>query len=68
MQNILIGDALFTKTQQRVLGLLYGTPDKSAVIELANGAASILFKPSSDGGEAVIEVRSQSFKGSYIRL
>ena len=24
-----IGDALFTKTQQRVLSLLYGTPDKS---------------------------------------
>ena len=24
-----IGDALFTKTQQRVLGLLYGQPDKS---------------------------------------
>ena len=24
-----ISDALFTKTQQRVLGLLYGTPDKS---------------------------------------
>jgi len=24
-----IGDALFTKTQQRVLGLLYGRPDKS---------------------------------------
>jgi predicted nucleotidyltransferase len=24
-----IGDALFTKTQQRVLGLLYGNPDKS---------------------------------------
>ena len=24
-----IGDALFTKTQQRVLGLLYGAPDKS---------------------------------------
>jgi len=24
-----IGDALFTKTQQRVLGLLFGTPDKS---------------------------------------
>ncbi len=24
-----IGEALFTKTQQRVLGLLYGTPDKS---------------------------------------
>ncbi len=29
MQLTAIGDALFTKTQQRVLGLLYGTPDKS---------------------------------------
>jgi len=29
MQATSIGDALFTKTQQRVLGLLYGTPDKS---------------------------------------
>lgn len=29
MQVKSIGDALFTKTQQRVLGLLYGTPDKS---------------------------------------
>lgn len=29
MQAISIGDALFTKTQQRVLALLYGTPDKS---------------------------------------
>ncbi|MEW8356140.1 MAG: transcriptional regulator [Candidatus Thiodiazotropha sp.] len=29
MQPTTIGDALFTKTQQRVLSLLYGTPDKS---------------------------------------
>ena len=29
MQATSIGDALFTKTQQRVLGLLYGVPDKS---------------------------------------
>jgi predicted nucleotidyltransferase len=29
MQATTIGDALFTKTQQRVLGLLYGKPDKS---------------------------------------
>lgn len=29
MQPTSIGDALFTKTQQRVLGLLYGKPDKS---------------------------------------
>jgi len=29
MQVTSIGDALFTKTQQRVLGLLYGQPDRS---------------------------------------
>jgi predicted nucleotidyltransferase len=29
MLSTTIGDALFTKTQQRVLGLLYGNPDKS---------------------------------------
>jgi len=29
MQETSIGDALFTKTQQRVLGLLFGKPDKS---------------------------------------
>lgn len=29
MTNTAIGDALFTKTQQRVLGLLYGHPDKT---------------------------------------
>lgn len=29
MNSSAIGDALFTKTQQRVLGLLYGKPDKS---------------------------------------
>lgn len=46
----------------------YGTPDKSSVIELSNGRATILFEPSDDGGTAVIEVRSQTFKGSYIRL
>lgn len=46
----------------------YGTPDKSSIIEMANGYASILFDPSDDGGEAVIEVRSQAFKGAYIRL
>lgn len=29
MSTTTIGDALFTKTQQRVLGLLYGKPEKS---------------------------------------
>lgn len=28
MDTVSIGDALFTKTQQKVLGLLFGTPDK----------------------------------------
>lgn len=29
MSNLSLSDALFSKTQQRVLGLLYGKPDKS---------------------------------------
>lgn len=29
MPSTAIGDALFTRTQQRVLALLYGKPDKS---------------------------------------
>ena len=29
MQATTIGDALFTRTQQKVLGLLFGKPDKS---------------------------------------
>ncbi len=29
MKQTPVGDALFTKTQQRVLGLLYGNPDRS---------------------------------------
>lgn len=40
MKTINIGDALFTKTQQRVLGLLYGKPDESfytnQIVRLAN--------------------------------
>ena len=28
MNTMTIGDALFTKTQQKVLGLLFGKPDK----------------------------------------
>ena len=61
----------FSHTNEGTGGKLleaYGTPDKSSIIEMANGYAGILFEPSGDGGEAVIEVRSQSFKGAYIRL
>jgi hypothetical protein len=46
----------------------FGTPDKSAIIELANGRASIPFEPSGDGGTAVVEVRSQTTKGSTIQV
>ena len=41
----------------------YGTPGKSDVIEMANGKASIEMIPGK--GKAFIEVRNQSFKGSY---
>ncbi len=44
-----------------------GTPDGSAVIELANGRAVIVFEPD-DTGTAVIEVRTQNHKGSYIEI
>jgi beta-galactosidase len=44
----------------------YGTPDRSSIIEMANGRASILFDPSDDNGKAIIEIRSQSFKGKTI--
>ena len=46
----------------------HGTPDKSAVIEVANGRASILFEPDGGGSGAIIEARTQTLKGSYIRL
>ena len=46
----------------------FGTPDKSAVIELANGRAEILFDPRGKSVPAVIEARTQSLKGAWIRL
>jgi beta-galactosidase len=43
----------------------YGTPTRSAVIEMANGKAQIEFQP--DGRRrAVIEARNQDFKGEYL--
>lgn len=42
-----------------------GTTTRSSIIEAANGKAQIVFQPS--GNErAVIEVRNQDFKGSYV--
>ena len=46
----------------------YGTPDKSAIIEAANGRAVILFEPEGSGNGAIIEARTQNLKGSYIKL
>ena len=46
----------------------HGTPDKSSVIEAANGRAVILFDPDGAGSGAIIEARTQNLKGSYIEL
>ncbi len=45
----------------------YGTPTRSQVIEMSNGKAAIEFSPSKNG-KAIIEVRNQDFKGSYITV
>ncbi len=45
----------------------YGTPDGSSVIEMSNGKAQIRFRKYPDR-KAVIEVRNQDFKGSYLVL
>jgi len=42
-----------------------GTPTGSSVIECANGRAAIEYVPEEDG-RAVIEARTQDFKGSYL--
>ena len=61
----------FSNTNPGLGGVLlqdYGTPDTSAVIELANGHAAILFDPRGGGSGPVIEVRTQNLKGSWIRV
>ena len=44
-----------------------GTPDGSSIIEMSNGKAQILFRKYPDQ-KAVVEVRNQDFKGSYLIL
>ena len=61
----------FHHTNEGVGGRLltaYGTPDRSSVLTLANGRARILFEPSDDTEPAVIEIRTQNFKGQYLAL
>jgi beta-galactosidase len=43
----------------------YGTPTGSDLLEFANGKAAIEYIPE-PGGEAVIEARTQDFKGTYL--
>ncbi len=43
----------------------YGTPDKSSEIEMANGYASILYRPDPNHS-SIIELRSQDVKGAYV--
>jgi beta-galactosidase len=45
----------------------YGVPDKSAVIEMANGRATILYRPE-PGRAGVVSVLSQNFRGRYISV
>jgi hypothetical protein len=45
----------------------YGVPDKSGVIEMANGRAAILYRPEPGRG-GVIGVLSQNFRGRYISV
>ena len=61
----------FSHTNEGVGGELltaYGTPDKSAILTLANGVAKILFKPNDDVEPAIIEIRSQTNKGVFLKL
>jgi len=55
----------FTQDGQGELMINYGTPTKSQVIQMANGKASIELIPAKTG-QAIIEVRNQDFKGSYL--
>jgi beta-galactosidase len=45
----------------------YGVPDKSAVIEMANGRASILYRPE-PGRPGTVGVVSQNFRGRYLSV
>tara|TARA_B100000809_G_scaffold19840_3_gene17494 strand:- start:19433 stop:22666 length:3234 start_codon:yes stop_codon:yes gene_type:complete len=61
----------FSHTNEGVGGELltaYGTPNKSAILTLANGVAKILFKPNDDVEGAIIEIRSQTNKGTQFKL
>jgi beta-galactosidase len=45
----------------------YGVPDKSGVIEMANGRAQILYRPEA-GRPGIVGVLSQNFRGRFITV
>jgi beta-galactosidase len=55
----------FARDGEGELMINYGTPTKSQVIQMANGRAAIEMIPTKEG-RAIIEVRNQDFKGSYL--
>ena len=68
--NLSLADALFTTTQQRVLGILFGQPHRSfyanELIELATGGAGAVqreLKRLSDSG--LITLSGQSFHANF---
>jgi len=70
MSGSSIGDALFTKTQQRVLALLYGQPDKSfylnEVVRLANmGRGSVSRELTKLGGGGLLVISRQGNQNHY---
>lgn len=55
----------FSKDGQGAFLKNYGTPTRSQIIQMANGKATIELVPEKNG-KAIIEVRNQDFKGSYL--
>jgi beta-galactosidase len=45
----------------------YGVSDKSDVIEMANGRATILYRPE-PGHSGIVGVLSQNFRGRYVSV
>jgi len=70
MSGSSIGDALFTKTQQRVLALIYGQPDRSfylnEVVRLANmGRGSVSRELTKLGGGGLLVISRQGNQNHY---
>jgi len=70
MEKSSLGDALFTKTQQRVLALLYGKPDQSyylnEIVRLANvGKGSVIRELNKLTAAGLLTVTQQGNQNHY---